>query len=172
MSNEENTNQTVESAAPAEATVAPAAPANSAVSNLIATAMALKESNPKVFFGVIGGGVALLLLIMMSGGGSEPIAGPVMKNLVVGQQYVLKSANAYDEKATVRLVSVPGAIAAYDDTEEADRNGACQHMPQGTAVSVVELQDAYGKKNSYAKVRMEEGDCKGNEGWALSIDVQ
>jgi hypothetical protein len=70
------------------------------------------------------------------------------------------------------LVAVPGAIAAYDDTEAADRIGACQHMPQGTPVSVLELQDAYGKKNAYAKVQMEEGECKGSSGWALAIDVQ
>lgn len=170
MSNEENENQSVETVA-AEATVA----VNSAtgqVSNILSKILSLKESNPKVFFGGIAGVVVLFLIIMMSGGGSKPVSGPVLKNLAVGQKYVLQSANAYDKAATVRLVSVPGTIAAYDDTEEADRNGACQHMPQGTPVTVVELQDAYGKKNAYAKVRMEEGDCKGNEGWALSIDVQ
>jgi hypothetical protein len=84
----------------------------------------------------------------------------------------LKSANAYDKDATVRLVSVPGAIAAYDDTEAADRSGACQHIIQGTPVSVVELQDAYGKKNTYSKVQIEEGECKGSSGWVLSVDVQ
>jgi hypothetical protein len=95
-----------------------------------------------------------------------------MKNLVVGQSYVLKSANAYDPAATIRLVSVPGTIAAYDDTEEADRNGACQHIQQGTHVTVLDLSDAYGKKNTYAKVRLDDGSCKGTESWALSIDVQ
>jgi hypothetical protein len=63
-------------------------------------------------------------------------------------------------------------MAAYDDSEEADRNGACQHMPQGTKVTAVEFQDFAGKKNAFVKVRMEDGECKGNEGWALAIDVQ
>ena len=165
MSNEQNENQTV------EATVAVEAP-KSAVSNILSTAMALKEKNPKVFFGAVGGVALLLIIMMMSGGSSKTVSGPVLKNLAVGQRYVLKSANAYDKDATIRLVSVPGTIAAYDDTEEADRNGACQHMPQGTPVSVLELQDAYGKKNAYAKVQIEDGECKGNSGWALSIDVQ
>lgn len=170
MSNEENVNPTVEeTVTPAPA---PAPAAASAVQNMLAAALSLKDSNPKVFFGAVGGVVLLLGIMMFSGGGSEPVKGQTMKNLVVGQKYVLQSANAYDKDATVRLVSVPGTIAAYDDTEEADRTGACQHIAQHTPVTVLELQDAYGKKGSYAKVRMEEGECKGNEGWALSIDVQ
>ena len=140
---------------------------------VIASLLALKESNPKVFFGGIGGIVLVLLIIIMSGGSeSGVVSQSAIKNLVVGQKYVLKSANAYDPAATVRLVSVPGAIAAYDDTEAADRNGVCQNMAQGTQVTVVDLADAYGKKNSYAKVKIEGGDCNGNEGWALAIDVQ
>ena len=158
---EENVKQTVE-------------PAKNTVGNLVSSFLSLKEKNPKVFFGSIGGVVVLLVLMMTMGGdGSKPtISGPVLKDLAIGQRYVLKSANAYDPVATVRLVSTPGAIAAYDDTEEADRTGACLHMPQGTPVSVLEFADAYGKQKTYAKVRIEEGECKGNEAWALAIDVQ
>ncbi len=159
MSNEENAKETLDAA-------------KNKANDLLSSVLSLKEKNPKVFFGAIGGVVVLLILIMSSGGGSNSVSGPVIKNLAVGQRYVLKSANAYDKDATVRLVSVPGTIAAYDDTEEADRNGACQHMPQGTPVSILELQEAYGKKNTYAKVQIEEGECKGNSGWALSVDVQ
>jgi hypothetical protein len=157
---EENVKQTVDSA-------------KNTVGNLVSSFLSLKEKNPKVFFGAIGGVAVLLIIMMMSGGGSKPIvSGPVLKDLAVGQRYVLKSANAYDPAATVRLVSTPGAIAAYDDTEEADRSGACQHMPQGTPVSVLDFADAYGKQKAYAKVRIEAGECKGNEAWALAIDVQ
>lgn len=169
MSTEENENQAAEDTV---AAAAPKSPASGVAGDILAKAMALKESNPKVFFGAIGGAVLLLLILMMDGGSSGTISGPVIKNLAVGQRYTLQSANAYDKNATVRLVSVPGTMAAYDDTEEADRNGACQHMPQGTPVTVVELQDAHGKKNVYSKVQIEEGECKGNTGWALSIDVQ
>lgn len=158
---EENVKQTVETA-------------KNTVGNLVSSFLSLKEKNPKVFFGAIGGVAVLLLLMMtMGGGGSKPtISGPALKDLAVGQRYVLKSANAYDPAATVRLVSTPGAIGAYDDTEEADRSGVCQHIPQGTPVSVLDFADAYGKQKTYAKVRIEEGDCKGNEAWALAIDVQ
>ena len=174
MSTEENTNQEEitqqETVAPTE-TVA-ATPL--AGGGFVASFLSLKESNPKVFFGAIGGVVLLLIIILSSGDDSSKpaLSGPVIKNLAIGQQYTLKSANAYDPGATVRLVSTPGAIAAYDDTEEADRNGACQHLPQGTIVSVLEFADAYGKQKSYSKVRVEDGNCKGNEGWALSIDIQ
>jgi len=158
---EENVKQTVDSA-------------KNTAGNMISSFLSLKENNPKVFFGSIGG-VAILLVLMMTmgGGGSKPvISGPVLKDLAIGQRYVLKSANAYDPAATVRLVSTPGAIAAYDDTEEKDRAGVCQHILQGTPVSVLEFADAYGKQKTYAKVRIEDGSCKGNEAWALAIDVQ
>lgn len=167
MNNEENTK-------PEENVKKTIDSAKNAVGNLVSSLLTLKEKNPKVFFGGIGG-VAVLLVLMMTSGGdsSKPIvSGPALKDLAVGQRYTLKSANAYDPSATVRLVSTPGAIAAYDDTEEADRNGACQHMPQGTPVSVLDFADAYGKQKAYAKVRIEEGECKGNEAWALAIDVQ
>ena len=173
MSNEENAKQeeTVQQEKDVKQTVDLA---KNTVGNLVSSFLSLKENNPKVFFGAIGV-VALLLVLMMTMGGdsSKPtISGPTLKDLAVGQRYSLKSANAYDPAATVRLVSTPGAIAAYDDTEEADRSGACQHIPQGTPVSVLEFADAYGKQKTYAKVRVEDGACKGNEGWALAIDVQ
>lgn len=173
MSNEENAKQE-ENVQQEENVKQTVDLAKNMVGNLISSLLSLKEKNPKVFFGGIGG-VAVLLVLMMTMGGdsSKPIiSGPALKDLAVGQRYVLKSANAYDPAATVRLVSTPGAIAAYDDTEEADRIGACQHMPQGTPVSVLDFADAYGKQKAYAKVRIEEGECKGNEAWALAIDVQ
>ncbi|MFZ2725496.1 MAG: hypothetical protein WAX77_04550 [Methylococcaceae bacterium] len=172
MSTEENTEQVVNSST--EETVSSASTADSTpnkVGGIVASLLSLKEKNPKVFFGGLGG-VVVLLIVAMSSGGGNTVSGPTMKNLVVGQHYTLKSANAYDANSTIRLVSVPGTIAAYDDTEEADRNGACQHMPQGTSVTVLDLSDAYGKKNTYAKVRVEDGSCKNTEAWTLSIDVQ
>jgi hypothetical protein len=183
MSNEENTEQqTVESSADVSSTStdtgagAKAAAADSAkdkVGGIVTIALELKEKNPKVFFGAIGGIVLLILIAIMSGGGSTPaVKGQEMKNLVKGNKYILKSANGYEASAPVRLVSSPDNIAAYDDTEEADRSSPCQHIPQGTAVTVLELQDMYGTKNAFAKVQMEEGDCKGKDGWVLSIDVQ
>jgi hypothetical protein len=183
MSNEENTElQTEEQAEqpaeqPTEDLVKPQADdinaAEDKVGNIVSQILQLKEKNPKVFFGAIGG-IGLLLILVLSGGGKEAtlISGPVIKNLAVGQKYVLKSANSYDPAATVRLVALPGAIAAYDDTEEADRNTPCQHIPQNTDVSVLELQDAYGTKNAFVKVQIESGECKGKDGWALAIDVQ
>ena len=173
MSNEENAKQE-ENVQQEEKVKQTVDAAKNTVGNLVSSFLSLKDKNPKVFFGAIGG-VAVLLVLMMTMGGDgskPPISGPALKDLAVGQRYVLKSANAYDPAATVRLVSTPGAIAAYDDTEEADRSGACQHMPQGTPVSVLDFADAYGKQKAYAKVRIEEGECKGNEAWALAIDVQ
>jgi hypothetical protein len=140
--------------------------------NLLGQALGLKESNPKVFFGAIGA-VLILVILMFSGGGSSAKL-PVhqSKAVVVGQSYVLKSPNAYDAQATIRLVSVPGSMAAYDDTEEADREGACKHITQGTPVKVTQSQDAYGKKDVFAEVEMTTGECEGRKGWTLSVNLQ
>jgi hypothetical protein len=172
MSNEENTTQ--EEIVQEENVTQPVDSAKNTAGNLVSSFLSLKETNPKVFFGSIGGVAVLLILMMTMGGDSSkpPISGPALKDLAIGQRYTLKSANAYDAGATVRLVVTPGAIAAYDDTEEKDRSGACQHIAQGTPVSVLEFADAYGKQKTYAKVRIEDGECKGNEAWALAIDIQ
>lgn len=173
----ENQNQTEE---PNQAPGSESAPqANEALAsaqnvagNLLSSAMQLKESNPKVFFGGIGAIVLVLLIMMMSGGDDKKLPAHQAKAIVPGQNYVLKSANAYDANATIRLVAVPGSMAAYDDTEEADREGACKHMPQGTPVKAVQSQDAYGKKDVFVEVEMLEGECQGKRGWALAIDLQ
>jgi hypothetical protein len=177
MSNEENTEQTVDidlakvDPVPVDDAVPVDLATEDKADNILSQVLSLKEKNPKVFFGAIGG-VVVLLILLLSGGESKPLSGPKIQNLAVGQKAVLKSANSYDPAATVRLVAVPGAIAAYDDTEEADRNTPCQHIAQGTPVSVAELQDAYGTKNAFVKVLIEDGVCKGKDGWALAIDVQ
>jgi len=140
--------------------------------NLLATLLKMKEENPKVFYGAVAG-VVVLIAIMMFGGSESKVSGPSIKNLVVGQRYILKSPNVADKSATIRLVSVPGTIAAYDDTEEDDRTGSCKHMAQGTPVTVLGFQDAYGKKNAFVNVQIEqEGECKGSTAWTLAINVQ
>lgn len=150
--------------------------AKNAVGNALASAMALKESNPKVFYGAVGGVVLLLLFMMMGGGGSADkpklVTGDVVKNISVGQKYVLKSPNSFEPDATIKLVPVPGTVAAYDDSEEEENPSACRRIKQGTPVSVMALSDAYGKKDAFAQVKIEDGDCKGKDGWALSVDLQ
>jgi hypothetical protein len=171
MSNEENAEQTVDVILDKEDDVKVDSPIEDKGGNIISLILEMKEKKPMVFWAALGG-VVLLLILLMSGGGEKPLSGPKIQSLAVGQKAVLKSANSYDPAATVRLVAVPGAIAAYDDTEEADRNTPCQHIAQGTHVSVAELQDAYGTKNAFVKVLIEDGECKGKDGWALAIDVQ
>lgn len=170
MSDEETTNQTAE-----EPTVSPTQATESTTdssSGLTTTLLNLKESNPKVFFGAIGGIALLLIIMVMTGGDSNPIPTSAPKNLVVGQKYKLKNPNAYEVASPIRLVTVPGAIAAYDDSEDETKKEACRQIAQGTSITLTELQDAYGKKNVFSKVKIDEGECQGSEGWVLSIDVQ
>jgi hypothetical protein len=145
--------------------------AKNAAGNLMATVLALKDSNPKVFYGGAGAVVLLLLFLVMGGGSNSKLPVHESKPVVIGQNYVLKSANAYDPQATIRLVAVPGSMAAYDDTEEADREG-CKHIAQGTPVKVIQSQDAYGKKDVFVEVEMTSGECQGKRGWALAINLQ
>ncbi len=181
MSIDENNNEVgagsqpepAQPAAPASAHSASVSAAQNAAGNAVGSFLALQQSNPKIFYGAIAGVVLVLLLLLVGGGGSESKL-PVhqAKPVVVGQNYVLKSANAHDPSSTVRLVAVPGSMAAYDDTEENDREGGCKHIPQGTPVKVTQSQDAYGKKDVFAEVEMLGGECEGKKGWALSINLQ
>ena len=136
--------------------------------------MDLKEKNAKVFFGAVGGLVFLLIVMMMSGGDSTMVSGPSAKNLVAGQRYVLKNPNTYEIESPIQLLAVPGAIAAFDDSEDADKGKpeSCRRIAQGTAVSILDFQDFAGKKNAFVKVQVEDGQCKDSSGWILAIDVQ
>jgi len=162
MSDTENNNDTVDAG-------------KNALSGGLASVMALKSSNPKYFF---GGGAALLVLfiVMLTMGGDDEkvvvaAGGAPAKNLAVGQKYILKNPNSYDDKATVQLVPVPGTIAAYDESED-DAKNPCRKIVQGTPVSVMAFQDAYGKSNTFAQVKIEDGACKDKDGWVLSVDLQ
>ena len=146
------------------------AAAASGAANLLSAVLALREANPKVFYGGVAGFLVLLIFVF-SGGSDAKLPVHQAKPVVIGQNYVLKSANAYDQNATIRLVSVPGSMAAYDDTEENDREG-CKHITDGTPVKVVQSQDAYGKKDVFVEVEMTSGECEGKRGWALAINLQ
>lgn len=182
MSNDENPNESVESvesvesAEPVEA-VNESVEANdqaveessNAVNNIVSKLMELKESNPKVFFGGIGGLVLVVLIMMMSGGDKKHLPVTQAVNLSIGQNYTLKGVNTYDPKATIRLVAVPGSIAAYDDS--ADKDGdECKHMPQGTKVKLIQVQDAFGKAK-FVEVEVLDGECAGRKGWAVATNL-
>ncbi len=178
MSNGENENlentENKETANEVENTTTTAAPETESpqTENALSKFLALKESNPKVFFGAIGGVVVLLLILVFSSGSSPEVPKHQAVPVVVGENYVLKGANASAPEATIRLVSVPGSMAAYDDTEEEDRVGGCKHMPQGTRVKVTQIQAAYGKADAFAQVEILDGECAGQKGWVLSINLQ
>jgi hypothetical protein len=160
MSNEDNVNKAVDSL-------------KTTISSQLTVFMGLKEKNPKAFYGILIAVFLPLLILMMSGGGSKnTVSGPTVKDLAIGQKYALKAPNTVDPSATVRLVPVPGTLAAYDDSEEDDRKAPCQHMPIGTPVEVMEFSDFGGNKKMFVKVKVLDGDCKDKDGWVLAIDVQ
>lgn len=135
----------------------------------VAKIMELKDSNPKVFFGGIGAVVLVVLILMMSGGSSTKSL-PVAKNvnLAVGQTYTLKGVNTTDPSAKIRLVAVPGSMAAFDDTEGED--DACKRITQGTKVKATQIQSAFGQ-TKFVEVEMVGGDCAGRKGWVISTNL-
>jgi hypothetical protein len=160
MSNEDNANKSADAL-------------KTTISKQLAVFMELKEKNPKAFYGIIIAVVLPILILMMSGGDPKPtVSGPSIKDLAIGQKYSLKAPNTVDPSATVRLVPVPGTLAAYDDSEEEDRKAPCQHMPIGTPVEVTEFSDFGGNKKMFVKVKVVDGECKDKDGWVLAIDVQ
>lgn len=176
MSNEENANQeeSVNSADTANKAVDKADAAKETAGKLFAAAMDLKEKNPKVFYGGVGGAALLLIILMMSGGNPEIVSGSTAQNLAAGQRYVLKNPNAYEIESPIKLLPVPGSMAAYDDTEDEEKGKveSCRRINPGTPVSILGFQDFAGKKNAFVNVQVEDGSCKGTTGWVSAINVQ
>ena len=174
MSNDENANESVESANDSDEstnkTTEKVNEASNVAGNVISKIMEIKESNPKVFYGGIGGLVVIILIMMMSGGNNKNLPVKKMANLSIGQTYELKGVNTYDPAAKIRLVAVPGSMAAYDDTEAEDRKGACKQMPQRTKVKLLQVQEAFGSAK-FVEVEMIDGECAGKKGWAVSTNL-
>ena len=176
MSIDDNTNESENQTQPEESTPVSETveAAQNAAGNALSSIMELKESNPKVFFGGIGAIVLVLLVLMMSGGSDPKLPVHQSKPISVGQSYVLKSPNTYDPNATIRMVAVPGSMAAYDDTEENDRDGACKHLPQNTAVKLTQSQPDPSDKNVvWVEVEVTDaGECQGKKAWTSGINLQ
>ncbi len=169
----ENLNQSVETIAETvQQTVA--TPAANAGDNMVAKLLELKDSNPKVFFGGIGAVAVIFLALVMSGGSDPKLPVHQSKPISIGQNYVLKSPNTYDPNATIRMVSVPGSMAAYDDTEENDREGACKHLPQNSSVKLIQSQPDPSDKNlMWVEVEvLDAGECQGKRSWTSGINLQ
>ncbi len=141
--------------------------------NLLNTAMGLKDSNPKVFFGAIAAIVVVVLIVIMSSGSSNKLPQTASKNLSIGQQYSLQGANSNNNvKSSISMVAAPG-ISAFDDSEEEGSDRSCKQQPAGTSIKILDFQNFAGKKDAFAQVEvLSDGNCLGRKGWVLAIDIQ
>jgi hypothetical protein len=176
---EENLNEAVET--PATETPAPEAakvetvavePKANPMTGAIASVMEMKDNNPKVFYGIVAGVAGVVLMLSMLGGNEKVLPSAAPKSLAAGQKYTLQSPNAAaedGEQTIIRLVATPGAIAAFDDDE--NKTEECRKFPEGTHVTVLDKQDAFGKKDVFAKVQIDEEACNGTIGWVLAVNL-
>lgn len=171
---EENVNveNTATETPASEAVSAENVAATESKANPIAGLMALKETNKNAFYSIVGGvGVIVIVLLTLGfGGDDEVLKKAESKGLAAGQKYTLKSPNVASDGAevpTIRLVSTPGAIAAFDDDE--NKTEECRKFPVGTNVTVLDKQEQ--SSVVYAKVQIDEGNCSGTIGWVLGINL-
>jgi len=133
--------------------------------------MKLREENPKVFYGAIAGVVGVLAIFMMSGGESKVTQHAANITYAVGQSYTLDAPNALTD-TTLKILKVPGQMSAFDNESE---NDVVCNAPTGTAVKVSAFQDAFGTKQLFAQVEIEQatGDCRqGVKGWTLKTNLR
>jgi hypothetical protein len=101
----------------------------------------------------------------MPGGHDASLPSSAPKNLAAGQKYTLKSPNVDAENiahSTIRLVSTPGAIAAFDDDE--NKTEECRKFPVGTHVAVIDKQNISTVSITQKFKLKEEGECNGTIG--------
>ena len=140
--------------------------------NVVSKIMAFKDSNAKVFYGVIAAIVLAILFMLFSGGSSnKPIPATRSVNLSIGSTYALKGINSYGSNAKIRLVAVPGSMAAYDESEKDGSTGTCKEMPEGTKVKLLQIQEAFGGAKFVEVEILNVSQCAGKKGWASSNNL-
>jgi len=130
--------------------------------------MKLKEENPKVFYGGIAGVVLVLGLFFLSGGDSG-VKQNAQTAISVGQSYTLKAPNSVGE-TSLKILKIPGSMASFDNPEDVVCNA-----PVGTQVIARNFQDAFGKKQLFVQVEVQQeiGDCRqGVKGWTLKNNLK
>ncbi len=131
--------------------------------------MKLKEENPKLFYGGIAGVVAVLGLFFLSGDDNSPKQHS-QTAISIGQTYTLKAPNNEFGGALLKILKVPGSMASFDNPEDVVCNA-----PSGTSVIAKKFQDAFGKKQLFVQVEVQQetDDCRqGAKGWTLKNNLK
>ena len=140
-----------------------------AVDNAKPALMRLKEENPKLFYGGIAGVVLVLGLFFLSGGDSSKTQHTQQTAISIGQTYTLRAPNAVGE-TSLKILKVPGSMASFDNPDDI----VCS-APVGTSVIPRSFQDAFGKKQLFVQVEIQQevADCRqGVKGWTLKNNLK
>ncbi len=126
------------------------------VKNIGSNIMALREDNPKMFY---GGAVVIFIVILFLFAGGGPSDAPQMKmSLVKGQTYIIKSPNG----GKVLLLAKPmmGSSDLAEDTCLIESGTPAKYLEQ-TLVSYIH----------FVQVSPSSGDCSGKTGWTSKINL-
>ncbi|MCX8049929.1 MAG: hypothetical protein N3A55_09795 [Methylohalobius sp.] len=139
--------------------------AKAGLSQFIATAMALKEQKPLVFYGGLAALVLIVLgLFFLGGGGGERVPAPTIQ---VGQTYQLVNPNVTGG-GDVLLLQAPGRMGATDP-ELREKEQICV-VEAGTQAKV--LEQAVVSYVQYVKVEPLAGNCQGKSGWTSYVNLK
>ena len=118
----------------------------------------------------------VLGFFFLSGGSSSTATKQHAQTAVsIGQTYVLTAPNAVGDSSTVdgvtlKILKVPGSISSFDNPEDVVCNA-----PVGSSVIAKSFQDAFGKKQLFVQVEIQQeiGDCRqGAKGWTMKNNLK
>lgn len=129
---------------------------------------ALKNMDPKVLYGTIGGIVVLILAMTMMGGGGGEVA--VSIKVSNGQTVTLQDPNISSGK--IPLTPNPGSLGASEEESKAEgSDGPTTCMADAGNKAIVEEQMT-SNYIPFVKVTAQNGNCQGKTGWTPLVNVK
>lgn len=137
------------------------APKVEAAANAAAGLLTTLKNNPKALYALIGAVAVISLAIALGGGGGGV---EVKTALSTGQAVLLQNPNGGETQLNVMPALVSVAV-----TEEDEKQIVCR-VPAGTGAVVLEEQVVANLP--FVKVKVTDGPCQGQSGWASKVNLQ
>lgn len=158
MSEENKTEEAVQSEAPKAAAPESDGPAATAAAGGILNTL---MTNPKAMYAAAGAVVVVILALVM--GGSKEPAQTKAAVVSVGQTVMVENPNGGNTQ-----LSISPGMMGVSDPEDTEQN-VC--LVKGAAKATVEEEQIAGML-SYVKVKVMEGTCEGKSGWTSKVNIK